>query len=130
MKIVQDFPPNIREIAKKFKITPETVFAYGDTLYNPLGHPISPDLMIHEETHEIQQQAYGVQQWWAMYLENPAFRLTQEVEAYRKQYEFLKTVLNRKGRLGALNQIAEQLSSELYGNICTKKEAKEYINDW
>lgn len=129
MKIVKDFPPNIREITKVFKLDAfNPVFTYGDTLYNPLGDPISQDLMIHEETHEKQQEAFGKDQWWAMYLENKNFRLTQEVEAYRNQYQFLKTVLNRKGRMGALVTLAENLSSALYGNIINKKEAKELIN--
>ena len=128
MKIIKGFPPNIKEIVKVFKITPRTVFTYGSELYNPIGLPVPQDLMIHEETHEVQQQAYGVEQWWDMYLENPMFRLTQETEAYRAQYQFLKTMLNRKGRFGALEMLADQLSSELYGNIVNRREAKELIN--
>lgn len=128
MKIVQAFPPNIDQILKKFKITDHTVFAYGDTLYNPIGKDIPQDLMIHEETHERQQKDYGVEQWWQMYIEKPAFRLTQETEAYRNQYQFLKTVFNRLGRKVALNRLAEQLSSELYGNIINKSEAKGLID--
>lgn len=129
MKIINQFPPNINQIVAKFDLTGfNPVFAYGDTLYNPSGLPISQDLMIHEETHERQQEAYGRDQWWAMYLENGKFRLTQEVEAYREQYKFIKTVLNRKGRIGALNVFAENLSSALYGNIINKKEAKELID--
>lgn len=130
MIVKQGFPPNIQAIAQEFKITPDTVFAYGDTLYNPLGLPIPQDLMIHEETHEKQQQALGVEQWWTMYLDRPNFRLQQEVEAYQNQYEFIKTVLNRKGRIAALNRFAEQLSSDLYGKIINKKKAKELIDGW
>ncbi len=84
--------------------------------------------MVHEQTHERQQADYGVEQWWQMYIDNPTFRLTQEVEAYQNQFKFLKTVLNRLGRKAALEQLAAQLSSELYGNIITKKEAKELID--
>ncbi len=130
MQIVKDFPPNIKQLYSKFKITPDTVFTYGDKLYNPMGNHITQDLMIHEETHERQQKVYGVDQWWAMYIENPIFRLTQEAEAYGEQYKFLKTVFNRKGRLGALNTLAEHLSSGLYGNIINKKEAKELIENY
>lgn len=129
MKIVQGFPPNIREIQKKFNLTGfNPVFTYGSELYNPTGLPVAQDLMVHEETHEKQQQAYGRDQWWAMYLENPTFRLTQETEAYREQWRFLQTVLNRKGRLAALNTLAENLSSAMYGNIINKKLAKELID--
>jgi hypothetical protein len=128
MQIVKGFPPNIAQLYKKFKITPETVFTYGDKLYNPMGNPIPQDLMVHEETHEQQQKVCGVEQWWTLYLDNPNFRLTQEVEAYRNQYQFLKTVLNRKARLGTLNILSEHLASPLYGNIVNKKEAKELID--
>lgn len=128
MKVVKAFPPNIDKILRKFKITDHTVFAYGDTLYNPIGKEISQDLMVHEETHERQQQAYGVEAWWQMYIDNKNFRLTQETEAYRNQFQFLKTVLNRLGRKIALDRLATQLSSELYGNIINKKEAKGLID--
>jgi hypothetical protein len=130
MKIIHDFPPNISEIVKVFKLEGFTpVFTYGDELYNPTGLPISEDLMIHEQTHEQQQKTLGKDQWWAMYLENPTFRLDQEVEAYRNQWIFLKSVLNRKGRQGALNFLSESLSSKMYGNIINKKEAKELIQN-
>jgi hypothetical protein len=128
MKIVKAFPPNIDQILKTFKITDHTVFAYGDTIYNPIGLPIDTDLMIHEQTHQKQQEKWGIENWWLKYIEDKEFRLIQEVEAYQNQYQFLKTVLNRKGRAGALNTLAEQLSSPLYGNIINKKEAKELID--
>lgn len=131
MKIVQGFPPNIRKINKVFKLSGfNPIFTYGDTIYNPLGDPISQDLMIHEETHGRQQQAYGPEQWWEMYLENATFRLTQEVEAYGEQYKFLKSVLNRKGRKGILQVLAGNLSSAMYGNIINKKEAEELIENY
>lgn len=129
MEVITGFPPNISEIQKKFPITVETVFTYGDKLYTPLGLPIPQDLMIHEQVHEQQQQVLGVEQWWGLYLENKAFRLNQEVEAYKKQYQFLTTVLNRKGRLTALNKLSENLASPLYGNLINKRTAKELIND-
>ena len=134
MKIVQGLPPNYEVISKTFHFSslPATfnpVFSYGDTLYNPTGLPISQDLMVHEETHE-RQQKIGVEQWWAMYLENKAFRLTQEVEAYGEQYKFLKTVLNRKGRFAELERLSDDLSSKLYGSIINKRDAKELIENY
>ena len=128
MKIVKGFPPNIAEINKKFKITDHTVFTYGSELYNPIGLEISQDLLVHEETHEQQQKDIGVENWWNMYIENKGFRLKQEVEAYQNQYKFLKKVLNRKGRFGALEMLADQLSSELYDSIINRREAKELID--
>jgi hypothetical protein len=128
VKIVQGFPPNIDEILKTFKITDKTIFAYGDTIYAPLGGSISPDLIAHEETHQRQQEKWGVENWWMKYIADIDFRLTQEVEAYQNQYQYFKTVLNRKGRIIALKKLAEDLSSPLYGSIINKKQAQELIN--
>lgn len=129
MKVKHEFPPNIAEIQKVFDLRGfNPVFTYGDTLYNPAGYNIPQDLMIHEEVHEKQQFAIGKEQWWELYLRDQDFRLSQEVEAYKEQYKFLKTVLNRKGRLAALNVLAENLSSKLYGQIINKKKAKELID--
>lgn len=128
MKIVNDFPPNIAAIAKKFPIHGfNPVFTYGDTLYNPSGGPISDDLMAHEQTHERQQQAIGVEQWWAMYLEDETFRLTQETEAYRAQYKAVQDKPRNWRRL-FLQAIARDLSSKLYGSIINTKQAKELIH--
>jgi hypothetical protein len=128
VQVQTGFPPNITEILKRFKVTDHTVYAYGDILYNPTGLEIPQDLMVHEEVHQKQQNILGVEQWWAMYLENKQFRLNQEVEAYRAQYEFLKTVFNRHSLRGALQQLAQNLSSPLYGSIITKKEAQNLIS--
>jgi hypothetical protein len=130
MKIVNDFPPNIAAIRKRFEMTgfPTAIFAYGDTLYNPSGMEIPPDLIAHEELHSKQQEIYGLQDWWTRYLEDDAFRLGQEVEAYRKQYEYAKEKYNRDQRRWVLNEIVKNLSSKLYGNVINKKRAKDLIN--
>lgn len=130
MEIVKELPPNIREIVKVFDLDGlQPVFAYGDKLYNPGGHDISDDLMVHEETHQKQQAKIGVEQWWAMYLENPTFRLSQEVEAYREQYKFIKEKYVRQVRRHMLQQMAKNLSSKLYGNIISKKDAEDLISN-
>lgn len=130
MEVIKGWPPNAALISKKFDLIGfNPVFTYGDKLYNPTGLEISKDLMIHEEVHEKQQKILGIEQWWVMYLDNPTFRLEQEVEAYKAQYQFLKTVFNRKGRFTALNVLADNLSSKLYGNLISKSTAKELIDD-
>ena len=128
MKIVQEWPPNVADIMKVFPVREfKPVFTYGDTLYNPGGGEISDDLMAHEQTHERQQQAIGVEQWWAMYLENETFRLTQETEAYREQYKSVQG-RTRDWRRLFLSKIAKDLSSKLYGSIINTKQAKELIH--
>ena len=127
MQIKQAFPPNISEIAKKFDISDlPVVFTYGNILYNPTGEPISDDLMAHEEVHERQQTIYGVEKWWRDYLDDEQFRLSQEVEAYKAQYDSINT-WSRDLRRKFLRAIANNLSSRLYGKIITSDKAKQLI---
>lgn len=132
MQVVQDWPPNRLAIEKKFELSdyPDAVFAYGDILYNPSGLPIPEDLMVHEQTHQIQQQAWGVQDWWIKYLKDDTFRLTQEVEAYRNQYQFVQNKINRQQRRRFLQNISKALASSMYGNIIDKKTAQELIENY
>lgn len=129
MKIVNQLPPNIDAIRRRFQLDgfPTVVFTYGDTLYNPTGLEIPPDLMAHEETHAKQQSILGVEQWWALYLENDSFRLSQEVEAYKEQYQYTLGRYNRDSRRQVLSHIIRNLSSGLYGKIINKQTAKELI---
>jgi hypothetical protein len=130
MKIVKDFPPNFADIEKTFDLEGlQPVFAYGDTLYNPGGFDIPDDLMAHEETHERQQKELGPQAWWDRYLGDREFRLMQEAEAYRNQYLFVKGKYSRQVRRKLLQDMAKNLSSKLYGNIISKKEAEYLISN-
>lgn len=130
MKIIQDFPPNIADIASVLDIRGlRAVFTYGDELYNPTGGDISEDLMAHEETHAKQQAAIGKDQWWAMYLTDEKFRLKQEAEAYQAQYGFARNNYNRDLRRRLLAELARGLSSKMYGNIINKQQAKEIIEN-
>lgn len=127
----KEFPPNIREIIKKFDLHGfNPVFTYGDTLYNPTGGEISDDLMAHEETHARQQSVYGVQDWWTRYLKDDTFRMTQELEAYREQYKHACEHYPRAVRRNLLDTISSNLASKLYGQIVKKKQAKELISNY
>lgn len=130
MEIVNQFPPNIDAIRRRFEMSgfPTAVFAYGDTLYNPTGIEIPADLMAHEETHQKQQAIYGLQDWWTRYLQDDAFRLGQEVEAYQAQVKYAQRNYPREHKRWLLNEIVRNLSSKLYGKIVTKSQAKELIN--
>ncbi len=131
MKIVFSYPPNIEEIRKQFDIDGKPiVFTYGDTLYNPTSADISFDLMAHEQVHEKQHLNYngGAEAWWTEYLNNKQFRLSQEVEAYRKQWSvFCSRVTNKNDRRRFINLIDGDLSSAIYGNVVTFNEAVRLI---
>lgn len=129
MKIIIDYPPNIEQIKKAnvFELRPTCVFTYGDTIYNPGGGEITPDLEVHEETHYMQQGG-DPEKWWNKYLADPEFRLKQEVEAYRNQYrEFIKTTRDRNIIFQFVRRIAGDLASPLYGSVVTYFEAVDLI---
>lgn len=129
MNVVAGLPPNINQIAKRFNLTNITgvVFTYGDTIYNPSNGIIDVYLMTHEETHS-RQQGESPWIWWKKYLVSDSFRLSQEVEAYRAQYEhFCKNKKDPFKEEQFLTRLASDLSSPMYGSICSLEEAKEYI---
>jgi hypothetical protein len=62
--------------------------------------------------------------WWRKWLEDPEFRLSQELEAYQEQYQFfVKTESNREKVNQALWSIAGMLSSKIYGSVISHSEA-------
>jgi len=131
MKIVIAYPPNYEEICQRFDIRNRKtiIFAYGDKLYNPGGGHIDESLMVHEETHERQQKAIGIEEWWKRYLADDDFRLSQEVEAYRNQYEHAKKILSRPARRALLKHIINDLSGKMYGNIISAEEAERLVRN-
>ena len=128
MKIIQGYPPNYDEIAKKFDLSGrDVVFAFGDVLYNPSGNKVPSDLMVHEETHG-KQQKNEVMKWWEKYLKNKEFRLSQEIEAYQNQYQYFKEHCRSSLVLVKyLDFLAKELSSEMYGNMISYEKALQLI---
>lgn len=128
MIIIKDFPPNIAKIKAVFGELPNgVVFTYGDIIFNPSGNEIDDPLDIHERTHKL-QQGDNPEAWWDDYLADKRFRFSQELAAYRFQYRrFCELVKDRNKRSRFLNRIAKDLSSAMYGNICTLEEAVKQI---
>ncbi len=130
MIIIREYPPNYKEICKVFDIKDRgtIVFTWGDKIYcqDKVGK-LPEDIKVHEATHQI-QQAGDPKKWWDRYLIDISFRLDQEVEAYRNQYNFfLKFNHNIKDQEKLLDKISGDLSSKTYGNIVTKLEARNLI---
>jgi hypothetical protein len=128
MKIIKGYPPNIDAIRARFGAAnvATAIFAYGDAVYVPSGHDLPLHLQAHELTHLIQQDGDPVE-WWDKYLKDSDFRLSQELEAYRKQYEHLTKFSNRQQRRWWLDRMSRDLSGPMYGNLTSKDEAKEAI---
>lgn len=125
--IIVGIPPNYAAIKARF---PEcerhgVIFSYGDTIFNPSGVSIPREVMVHEATHGLRQEAQGVEEWWKRYLAEPLFCLDEEIYAHHSEY---RAAIKRHGpRPRDLRRIAERLSGPLYGNLLTFEQAKHAI---
>lgn len=127
MRVVNSRPPNFDELNKKFHIAGKPIiFAWGDTIYNPLNISIPEHLMIHEQMHGWRQEEMGVESWWEEYIVNDAFRKQEEIMAHQVEYRHLMKG-NRSQRRTALKRTARKLSAPLYGGIIELSEAREYL---
>lgn len=128
MRVLHENPPILKSILEAgLKPGGNTVFTYGDVIYNPNGGKIDQTLMKHEETHS-KQQGNDPKGWWKRYLADVDFRLEQEVEAYRVQYQEAKKLIRDRNKLfNFLIMIAKDLSGELYGNALSFQDAMEKI---
>ena len=127
MRIVKEYPPMINEIDAAFNVRGKSIiYAWGNTIFNPAGFDISPSLIAHEEVHGRRQRG-DVRGWWLKYINDPAFRLEEEIHAHRAEYQHIAKDGNRPQRRRGLKLIAMRLSSKLYGRMLTLKEAKEIL---
>lgn len=110
--------PLIKEYQKVFKIDDRTIFAYDNKIYS--NYDLTPDLIVHEYTHWKQQAEIGLDKWVELYLKSPEFRLEMELEAYKRQLESIKD-RNTRDKVRIFS--AQALSSELYGNLLSTKDA-------
>jgi hypothetical protein len=122
------YPPNIDKISARFNIKgrKNLIFTYGDTIFYPAGRFIPEHLIVHESIHIKQQEPIGAEAWWDRYLKDDKFRLSQEVEAYHAQYLYV-CQYQRRSKGIILAQTARDLSSEIYGDLCTYMDAQKYI---
>ncbi len=127
MKIKPGFPPNIDEIRAVFPISKHTCFTYGQDLYVQ-DNEGSDLLLAHEEVHARQQK--NPPEWWRQYLQDPQFRLSQEIEAYGAQYQWATQHYGKRICKDILFDLACDLSSELYGRLLTYGEAESKIRNY
>ena len=130
---VYGVPPNFKAINDKFSVRGKPVlFCYGDKIYNPMKIVIPPELIAHEEVHSKSQLQMGVKLWWDLYIKDKLFRLEEEIEAHRAEYQYLLSTqpngLDRKAYESSFAKpIIERLSGPLYGNMITYEKALERI---
>lgn len=102
------------------------VFTFGDAIYVPDGHPVAPALQAHEEVHCARQPDPA--SWWRRYIDDPEFRLAEEIPAHRAEYRFIcNEYRDRNLRAQLLHALANRLSGPLYGSLIKASDARRMI---
>ena len=129
--VIFEKPPVFDALCMAFEVTPHTLFAYDGKIYNPFKLPLSEDVVEHEKIHLIQQEETGgAAIWYGRYLRENSFRMEQELEAYRVQYNFIKTKVRDREQLHRiLSSIAGTLSGPLYGECIDYTAAYQMIKN-
>jgi hypothetical protein len=131
VRVIRINPPMFRQINQKFDVRGKPVlFCFGDTIYNPKGIKIPPQLMVHEGVHSG-QQGNDPFEWWKRYIADATFRLDQELPAHRAEWQFLRDGWRSSIPVveanDTLHLIAWRLSSPLYGSMIGYEEARRLI---
>lgn len=133
MEVVIDTPPLFDLIAAKFNITdlrPTILFAWGTKIYSPAGLPIPAELHDHEIAHGKRQgtSEYAVRRWWHRYLDEPVFRLDEEIIGHKAEYRSLcEQTKDRNVRARFLLHVSKKLSAPLYGSLISISEAMRLL---
>ena len=124
MPIVFDYPPLFDEIDARFHIGIKgVIFAWGALIYNPQRIDVPPQLIAHESVHGA-RQGRDIEGWWHRYIDDPVFRLTEEIPAHRAEYRILLGMAsNRQQRRAAAKVVAKRMASPLYGHLVTRARA-------
>lgn len=125
MKIFNQEPAIYKECQRVFGVgewRAGLVIAYDNAIYcyNDLSE--RPDIIAHEQVHLAQQNLIGVEKWWEQYLADPAFRLREEVAAYRAQVSFVRMNYERNRAVRLIQCFCKDMV-DLYGGMITSKEA-------
>lgn len=128
MNVVRARPPLFELIDAKFKIAGKpAIFCYGRTIYNPEGVKITPMLHAHEAVH-AGQQGKDPEGWWLRYIDDPQFRLAEEIPAHRAEYfRFCLGFPDREQRKKYLSALIERLSSPLYESVVSAEVARQLV---
>lgn len=80
--------------------------------------------IIHESIHLNRQKEIGNEVWWRLYIESEQFRLDEEILAYLEEAKFLKkNIKNREHLFRYIRELADNMSSGIYGRIVTREQA-------
>lgn len=130
--IRNDTPPNWAEIhaALPDVSLDHQIFAWVPYIYwkHQDTRPLQQDLIAHELKHHDQQDEMGPVRWWQRYLNDPQFRLDQEIEAIRAQLACARGMTRDRTKIFNLARTqAQNLASPVYGGVITFQEAYDKI---
>lgn len=127
--VLNSKPPVFEHCESVFGIKWEnTIFAYDPHIH--ASHELTDDVLEHEMVHIKQQRDYGgVEKWWDEYFINGTQRLEWELEAYKRQYQFLKkrNTYNKQQMFDLVSFWADNLSGRSYGYLISKTDAIKEI---
>lgn len=128
MRVIFGYPPNYKDIRAILRPPINTLFCYGDTIYNPARLDIAPFQHVHEAVHAARQMEMGPDPWWHQYLLDPKFRVAEETPAHKAEYEACVAHFDSEARRAkCLDEIAARLSGPLYGRVMTYDKAVKLI---
>jgi len=138
MKIIRAYPPIYSTLVTHFPIKGKQniLYAWGDTIFNPSGHPVPQWLHDHEAVHGQRQLAIAaaapfsapIYRWWDQYIMDTQFRLSEEILAHRAEWKsFVKHNLTLGKQEDYLRGMVERLSGPLYGKVISPKAALQEI---
>lgn len=107
----------------------DVIITYYPKIHTPIQ--LTEAKLVHELTHLKQQEEYigGVKDWWARYLQDDEFRLSQELEAYRQEVVWImENIRDRSKRYFLIRQIRKDLSSSIYGGLVSFEEATKLLS--
>lgn len=130
--VVHDRPPLWDEIVAAFPQArnPGVIFSWGDRIFDPSGDHLPPDLLAHEAVHGERQgtNEQKIRDWWQRYIEDPSFRLAEEIPAHQAEFRWLIEHGNRSQRRKALRHVTERLAAPLYRYGITPAKARELLS--
>lgn len=133
VKVIHARPPCFDSVCAAFNMVPRyAIFSYGDRIYSPDVEVLPDHLIEHEKVHLRQQGGTeeGAAIWWGKFLRDPEFRISQEIEAYARQYQyFISRVSDREKVAKFLWALAGSMSGPLYNNCISHYEAMQRIKN-
>lgn len=128
MEILHEPPPIFDEIVAAFPSARKgVIFAWAGRIYNPDAVRIGDSLLAHEGAHCLRQGS-DPEAWWRRYLDDPAWRLAEEIIGHQAEYrQICSFQRDRNFQARSLHAIAMRLSGPLYGRLIPYARARAQV---